>query len=177
MNKEKYLPSTLKNKNNLSVKGNYKEVAKSLCTCHHKCHDTTDCVVEDEALLLINQDKSNNFDVKSNEELFKQALVEGVNRHIDKTIEEAKKIEQIEKMAKTIFESNPLPEMWMSHARICAEALYDAGYRKQSEGEWVWTESGTEDYEQYWLCSCCNNKSYWKSKFCEECGAKMKGGE
>lgn len=51
------------------------------------------------------------------------------------------------------------------------------GYRKQSEGEWIWTESGTEDYEQYWLCSCCNNKSYWKSKFCEECGAKMKGGE
>ena len=56
-----------------------------------------------------------------------------------------------------------------------AEALYNAGYRKQSEGEWIWTENGTEDYEQYWLCSCCNNKSYWKSKFCEECGAKMKG--
>lgn len=43
-----------------------KEKAKELCTCHHKCKDTTDCVVEDEALLLINQDKSNNFDVKSN---------------------------------------------------------------------------------------------------------------
>ena len=48
---------------------NIKEKAKELCTCHHKCHDTTDCVVEDEALLLINQDKSNNFDVKSNNEL------------------------------------------------------------------------------------------------------------
>ena len=55
--------------------------------------------------------------------------------------------------------------------------LSKMGYRKQSEGEWIWTENGTEDYEQYWLCSCCNNKSYWKSKFCEECGAKMKGGE
>ena len=44
------------------------------------------------------------------------------------------------------------------------------------EGTWIWTENGTEDYEQYWLCSCCRNKSYWKSKFCEECGAKMKGG-
>ena len=46
-----------------------KELAKELCTCHHKCKDTTDCVVEDEALLLINQDKSNNFEVKSNNEL------------------------------------------------------------------------------------------------------------
>ena len=60
---------------------------------------------------------------------------------------------------------------------VCkATRLYNAGYRKQSEGEWIWAENGTEDYEQYWLCSCCNNKSYWKSKFCEECGAKMKGG-
>ncbi len=58
-----------------------------------------------------------------------------------------------------------------------AKTLYNAGFRKQSVGEWIWTENGTEDYEQYWLCSCCNNKSYWKSKFCEECGAKMKGGE
>ena len=56
-----------------------------------------------------------------------------------------------------------------------AKRAYNAGYRKQVEGEWIWTENGTEDYEQYWLCSCCNNKSYWKSKFCEECGAKMKG--
>ena len=40
-----------------------------------------------ESELLINPNKSNNFEVKSNNELFKQALVEGVNRHIDKTIE------------------------------------------------------------------------------------------
>jgi hypothetical protein len=48
---------------------NIKELAKELCKksgCHHKCHDTKDCVVEDEALLLINENKSNNFDVKSN---------------------------------------------------------------------------------------------------------------
>ena len=38
------------------------------------------------------------YEAKSNEELFKQALVEGLNRHFDKTIEEAKKIEQIEEM-------------------------------------------------------------------------------
>lgn len=48
-----------------------KDLAKDLCEksgCHHKCNDTTDCVVEDEALLLINENKSNNFDVKSNNE-------------------------------------------------------------------------------------------------------------
>lgn len=48
---------------------NIKELAKELCEksgCHHKCNDTSDCVVEDEALLLINENKSNNFDVKSN---------------------------------------------------------------------------------------------------------------
>ena len=49
-----------------------KDKAKELCEklgCYHKCNDTKDCVVEDEALLLINQDKSNNFEVKSNNEL------------------------------------------------------------------------------------------------------------
>ena len=48
------------------------KLAKELCeksSCHHKCHDTKDCVVEDEALLLINESKSNNFDVKSNNDL------------------------------------------------------------------------------------------------------------
>lgn len=72
MSKEKHLPSTLTNDSKVSVKGkSVKELAKELCEkspCHHKCHDVTDCVVEDEALLLINQNKSNNFEVKSNKE-------------------------------------------------------------------------------------------------------------
>ena len=59
-------------------------------------------VSEKDKLLLINEDKSNNFDVKSNEELFKQALVEGLNRRFDREIEEAKKIEQIDEIAKLI---------------------------------------------------------------------------
>ena len=51
---------------------------------------------KDGEILLITENESNNFEVKSNNELFKQALVEGLNRHFDKTIEEAKKMEQIE---------------------------------------------------------------------------------
>lgn len=94
-------------------------------------------------LLLINENKSNNsdfksnnFDFKSNEELFKQALVEGLNRHFDKTIEEAKKIEQIEEMANTIEHIERLFRDvcgGVASYKMIAEHLYNAGYRKQSE--------------------------------------------
>ena len=55
-----------------------------------------------------------------------------------------------------------------------AEALYDAGYRKQSEGKW---KQAYNNYPRY-VCTNCNhlynNKEY---KYCPSCGAKMKGGE
>lgn len=56
-----------------------------------------------------------------------------------------------------------------------AEQIYNAGYRKQSEGEWIWTESGEEDYEQYWVCSNCKEHEFFQTKFCPNCGSKMKG--
>ena len=63
-----------------------------------------------------------------------------------------------------------------------AETLYNAGYRKQSEGEW-------EKFEgERFICSNCAKvfglgstatiydvKRVWK--YCPNCGAKMKGGE
>ena len=42
-------------------------------------------------------------------------------------------------------------------------------------GEWIWTENGEADYEQFWVCSVCKEKSYIETKFCPECGAKMDG--
>ena len=59
-------------------------------------------------------------------------------------------------------------------------SLYKAGYRKQSEGEWVKVLNHKE-------CSRCGyNAPYKKSRagyhlrdlsnFCPNCGAKMKGG-
>lgn len=43
-------------------------------------------------------------------------------------------------------------------------------------GEWIWTENGEADYEQFWVCSVCGEKSYIETKFCSDCGAKMDGG-
>ena len=172
-----------------------KDKAKELCEksgCHHKCKEIDECVVMEEAEeLLISQDKSNNFDVKSNNELFKQALVEGVNRHIDKTIEEEKKIEQIEEMAKIIYDNRPIPEIWQEDAEEIAHILYNAGYRKQSEGEWIDRYNGKYANSLY-VCSVCDGRALLTTSlnelststvkqiltpYCPHCGAKMKGGE
>lgn len=137
-------------------------------------------VSENGKLLLINENKSNNFEVKSNNELFKQALVEGLNRRFDKTIEEAKQIEAI---------ANDINMHCCSLAeQFCGETscnacltnfLYNVGYRKQSEGENIalYPKSSFE-------CSICN-WSDWDTttgdtnryNYCPNCGAKMKGGE
>ena len=79
-----------------------------------------------------------------------------------------------------------------------AEALYNAGYRKQSDGWWEWfedwlpstTEHPRECNECGWRCHECKTAladvvgGYWDDpeevpnlKFCPECGAKMRGEE
>ena len=54
-----------------------------------------------------------------------------------------------------------------------ATRLYTAGYRKQSEGEWL--RFGQDDVQ----CSLCGkvNTNCNNNNFCPNCGAKMKGGE
>lgn len=37
-------------------------------------------------------------------------------------------------------------------------------------GEWLCAET---DDEQFFLCSVCNDKEYWESNYCPECGALM----
>ena len=65
---------------------------------------------------------------------------------------------------------------------IKAEFLYTAGYRKQSEGEWKHPPyapfGGSYEMKR---CSVCGYKPDFDSdnpytKFCPNCGAKMKGG-
>lgn len=51
-----------------------------------------------------------------------------------------------------------------------AQALYEAGYRKQSEGEWILQQNGKG------VCSKCNRQDNMDelSCFCRYCGASMR---
>ena len=64
-------------------------------------------------------------------------------------------------------------------------ALYNAGYRKQSEGEWYVNYMMSKkpskrgriiQYTTYTCSVCGKPNGRKKSKFCPNCGAKMKGG-
>jgi hypothetical protein len=63
-----------------------------------------------------------------------------------------------------------------------AEFLYNAGYRKQSDGEWEDKPTGAYGRMQSW-CSACGKhsgiggiESNRHKPYCPNCGAKMKGG-
>ena len=55
-----------------------------------------------------------------------------------------------------------------------AEQIYNAGYRKQSEGQWTYSEN-----KKTMKCTRCRlrMKTYDVRRYCPNCGAKMKGGE
>ena len=62
-----------------------------------------------------------------------------------------------------------------AYCKVIAETLYNAGYRKQSEGEWTRSDEFDEQYGFLYKCSCCGVLA-WIGKYCSNCGAKMKGG-
>ena len=64
---------------------------------------------------------------------------------------------------------------------LCVD-LYNAGYRKQSEGEWIDKPTGAYSRMQSW-CSACGKhsgiggiESNRHKPYCPNCGVKMKGG-
>jgi hypothetical protein len=64
--------------------------------------------------------------------------------------------------------------------RCRAKRLYNAGYRKQREGEWIehiekpdWLE---DDVDVHYECSLCGAVGIGPTPYCHNCGAKMKGG-
>lgn len=64
-----------------------------------------------------------------------------------------------------------------------AERLYNAGYRKQSVGKWIWINQATgylePPYGDTCKCSLCEfviDISESNYNFCPNCGARMKGG-
>ena len=82
--------------------------------------------------------------------------------------------EQIEEMGFIIQENSPLSKI---SSEDVAESLYNAGYCKQGEGEWV-SNRQTDEY----ICSLCGmiapvdclKEYFYKSNFCPNCGAKMR---
>lgn len=110
---------------------------------------------------------------------------------------------EIEEMSEVIAskiceEYSPKCEEWQPHncgqcyanstpISEVAEHLYNAGYRKQSEGEWIGEADGYADGElvyDVWHCSECNHciddgtdDADLLPNYCPNCGAKMKGGE
>lgn len=101
------------------------------------------------------------------------------------------KEKQIEEMAKVIARRSTAFRnqnvAFMTTATKTAESLYTAGYRKQSEGEWLPSPDGIQPIR----CSKCNMPApfvagenefgdfeicRYPSRYCHECGAKMKCG-
>lgn len=96
-------------------------------------------------------------------------------------------VKQIEEMARIIFK----PTASKGNCERCgfkkqcskfddATDLYNAGYRKQKEGEWTRVEVNGKNYGQVYYqhknCSV-NETQLFPSPyhFCPNCGAKMKG--
>ena len=94
---------------------------------------------------------------------------------------------QIEEMAKVIegaitetvqYKYAPANSI---EARLEAEALYNADYRKERQGEWIDKPTGAYGRMQSW-CSACGKhsgiggiESNRHKPFCPNCGARMKG--
>lgn len=118
--------------------------------------------------LLINDDKSNNPEIKSNNEIEEMAK-HCTYYHNGECCADATHICDCDLMC----------EMFGVFAN-----LENAGYHKQSEGEWIIT---TPIVMRVWdsdciTCSVCGGKSVGllednKLKYCPHCGARMKGGE
>ena len=83
---------------------------------------------------------------------------------------------QIEEMAKLLNRCAAVCEDGCSCSeKEHAEVLYNAGYRKQSEGEWKPQFEGSTLF----VCTACGYEYCDRLEcinFCGNCGAKMKGG-
>ena len=92
------------------------------------------------------------------------------------------KEKQIEEMAETMRHSCE-KECWRNKygefdCEYCeAELLYNAGYRKQEDGEWEIVK-GSNGKEKM-VCTNCRHQQDLASTFtyCPNCGARMGGGE
>jgi DNA integrity scanning protein DisA with diadenylate cyclase activity len=92
------------------------KLAKELCDksgCHHKCNDTKDCVVEDEAKEVIA-----NFATTTEKQI--EELIDAITGIDDNGY---------------AYDSEGFEITGYANSRNIAEALYNAGYRKQKQEE------------------------------------------
>ena len=99
----------------------------------------------------------------------------------EKQVEEAYIVnnEQIKEMADFLWKNTLIHTEDLCHD--VSETCYNAGYRKQSEGEWIFGKLGGQGA---WVCSLCGagftgENAEWIAKehiYCPKCGSKMKGG-
>jgi rubrerythrin len=88
--------------------------------------------------------------------------------------------EHIDEMTEVLIDYTKKNHIMASHVILedYAEQLYNAGYRKQSEGKWKKRTFIIFDSEKVgYNCSECNTTWDTETKFCPNCGAHMKGGE
>ena len=86
------------------------------------------------------------------------------------------KEKQIEEMAKDLAKHSFFYNggCLMNYSNT-AKLLYEAGYRKQSEGEWIEHRETRPYTEVFYICSKCGRKEFQKEPYCH-CGARMKDG-
>ena len=121
-----------------------------------ECNETFECFAEEPKVYESEEEHFN--DIFAGYEADHQKAL----ALIDWQKEQIKSLETAIKVYRSCLEHNNLDPK-----------LYDAGYRKQSEGEWITDEEG------YVTCSVCGEEHTWdefRPPYCDMCGAKMKGG-
>jgi hypothetical protein len=89
----------------------------------------------------------------------------------------------IEEMAKVVCNDTRC-KTCIHHVEVedCAatkteKRLYNAGYRKQSAGVWIFNRGRCYGEPAYYCSNCSEGASeYGMDNFCPSCGARMKGG-
>ena len=82
----------------------------------------------------------------------------------------------VDEMVKVLKGVTHWEEARVGYYESKAQALYNAGYCKQEQGEWIKDERSK--FVHRYHCSVCNFFLIGEpTKYCEDCGSKMKGGE